>query len=283
MKKIALIIPLLLIAVVYSCKKDKNTPSVQAPVPDFTSSGDSMKVTFTGTSTNSPTSWAWNFGDGTTGTGNPVTHTYSKEGAFTVTLTATNSGGSNSVSKSITVGVQLKLVKISTKFGDMVMWLYDETPQHKANFLKLTEQHFFDSTTFHRIIQDFMIQGGDPNSKDNDTTNDGYGGPGYTIPAEFRSDLTHIYGAVGAARDNNPAKASSGSQFYIVVDTLGEHRLDNNYTVFGQILSGMDVANTISVQPKNTNDRPLQDIRMSVTEFTMTRTGIKAKYGFDIK
>src|SRR5204863_5372392 len=131
------------------------------------------------------------------------------------------------------------LISMKTKFGEMVMCLYDLTPKHKANFLSLTEQHFFDSTTFHRIVPNFVIQGGDPNSKDSDPTNDGTGGPGYTIPAEINSLLKHDYGAVGAARDNNPQKASNGSQFYIVVNPSGDHNLDGNYTVFGMVIQGM--------------------------------------------
>ena len=104
---------------------------------------------------------------------------------------------------------QEELVEISTSFGTMHLWLYKQTPLHRKNFLALTDSGYFNGSTFHRIVKDFVIQGGDPNSKDADTTNDGSGGPGYTIPAEIKSTLKHVYGAVGAARTNNPAKASS--------------------------------------------------------------------------
>ncbi len=154
-------------------------------------------------------------------------------------------------------------VKISTEFGDMYITLFDATPQHKANFIKLVEEGFYDSTTFHRVIDGFMIQGGDPLSKDQDTTNDGMGGPGYTIPAEFVDTLKHIRGAVAAARDNNPEKRSSGSQFYIVENHDGAHFLDRNYTVFGQVIHGLDVPDKICLQETNSLDRPKKNIYMT--------------------
>jgi len=112
------------------------------------------------------------------------------------------------------------VVTIHTRYGDMIALLYDETPKHKANFIKLAKEHYYDSLLFHRVIKDFMIQGGDPNSKKaNPGTQLGAGGPGYTIDAEFNSTFYHEKGALSAARMNdqsNPTKASSGSQFYIV-------------------------------------------------------------------
>jgi peptidyl-prolyl cis-trans isomerase B (cyclophilin B) len=112
------------------------------------------------------------------------------------------------------------VVTIRTSYGDMVAILFDETPKHKENFIKLAREKFYDSLLFHRVIQDFMIQGGDPNSKNSQPGQSlGNGGPGYTVEAEFRQDLFHEKGALSAARtsDNvNPTKASSGSQFYIV-------------------------------------------------------------------
>jgi peptidyl-prolyl cis-trans isomerase B (cyclophilin B) len=112
------------------------------------------------------------------------------------------------------------VITIKTKFGDMVALLYDETPKHKANFIKLAKEHFYDSTLFHRVITDFMIQGGDPDSKKAKPGDRlGNGGPSYTVEAEFNPKFFHEKGALSAARqgDNvNPTKASSGSQFYIV-------------------------------------------------------------------
>jgi peptidyl-prolyl cis-trans isomerase B (cyclophilin B) len=147
----------------------------------------------------------------------------------------------------------------------MLLYLYDATPQHKNNFFKLTKEGYFDGTTFHRIIPNFVIQGGDPNSKDNDATNDGEGGPNYQIPAEIKDGIVHKYGAVGAARDNNPQKASNGSQFYIVVNKNGVPHLNGGYTVFGEVVDGMDVAEKIAAQQRDSRDRPVANIPMTVT------------------
>lgn len=177
------------------------------------------------------------------------------------------------------------IIEIKTKFGNMYMWLNTETPLHRTNFLKLAGDGFFDSTTFHRIISGFVAQGGDPNTKDNDPSNDGNGGPGYTVPAEIKATLKHDYGAVGAARmpDNvNPNKESSGSQFYIVVNTSGTHSLNGNYTVFGKIISGMAIAQTIVTQPKDAKDRPTTDIRMDVNIVQKTKEQLKTEFGFTV-
>lgn len=173
-----------------------------------------------------------------------------------------------------------KVIEIVTAKGTMYMWLHKETPLHKANFLKLAAEGFYDNTTFHRVIPLFVIQGGDPNSKDADSTNDGTGGPGYTIPAEFHDSLKHVFGAVGAARDNNPAKASNGSQFYIVVDPNGEPSLNALYTVFGQVIGGMPAATAISNTPRNSADRPKTAQTMDVNVVEMTLARLKADFGF---
>lgn len=176
------------------------------------------------------------------------------------------------------------LVNISTEFGDIKLILFEETPLHRENFLKLTREKFYDGTTFHRIIDGFMIQGGDPNSKDEDPTNDGAGGPGYTIPAEFSKNLRHVQGAVAAARMGdavNPKKESNGSQFYIVENKQGAHFLDNNYTVFGQVLQGIEVVEKIAEQPKDERDRPRKDLKMTVTAKKMPKSKITKLYGYE--
>jgi cyclophilin family peptidyl-prolyl cis-trans isomerase len=176
------------------------------------------------------------------------------------------------------------IVVISTSFGDIELILFDETPLHKRNFLKLAGEGFYNGTTFHRIIKGFMIQGGDINSKDADSTNDGMGNVGYTIPAEFNPKFKHIQGAVAAARlgDNvNPKKESSGCQFYIVENKEGARFLDMNYTVFGQVLKGIEVVEAIAMQPKNRIDRPLKDIKMQVKLKKMKRKKITKLYGFN--
>jgi cyclophilin family peptidyl-prolyl cis-trans isomerase len=173
-----------------------------------------------------------------------------------------------------------KLVKIETDYGNMLLWLYTETPLHRDNFLKLTSEHYYDSVIFHRVINNFVIQGGDP-------TGLGTGGPGYTIPAEFISSLKHINGAVGAARqsdDINPEKESNGSQFYIVDNINGTPHLDGKYTVFGIVIDGLTVVDAISQVPTNpADDRPLQNVYMKkVTIVNYTAKELKDNFGFSI-
>lgn len=174
-----------------------------------------------------------------------------------------------------------QIIEIKTSFGNMYVWLYKETPLHRANFLKLAGEGFYNQTTFHRIIQGFMIQGGDPYSKDSDPNNDGYGGPGYTIPAEFVSTLKNERGALATARDNNPQKASNGSQFYI--NLVHNTSLNQNYTVFGFVMKGIEVADQIVIQPKDGNDRPLTNITMQVTILEKTKAEILSEYGYTVK
>lgn len=189
------------------------------------------------------------------------------------------------------------VVKIITDFGTMTVKLYNETPLHRDNFLKLAREGFYDSLLFHRVINGFMIQGGDPDSKHAASGAPlGNGGPGYTIPAEFRPDLIHKKGVLSAARmpdQVNPAKASSGSQFYVVqgkvytreelagferrfgvkftqqqIDTYttvgGTPHLDGGYTVYGEVIDGLEVIDLIAAQKTGPNDRPVKDIRMRV-------------------
>lgn len=178
------------------------------------------------------------------------------------------------------------LITISTKFGTIQMILFDDSPQHKENFLKLAKEGYYDGTTFHRVINDFMIQGGDPNSKDSLDYNDGQGGPGYTIPNEISKKHIHVRGALAAARKGgpqNPEKRSSGSQFYIVQNYSGTPFLDGEYTVFGQVVKGMTFVDIIANQPKNRSDRPLKDITMTVTVKTLKRSKITELTGYEYK
>lgn len=184
-------------------------------------------------------------------------------------------------------------VCIQTTKGKILLELYDGTPKHRDNFVKLAKAHFYDGILFHRVIPQFMVQAGDPDSKKaakGDSLGDG--DVKYTIPAEIMPDLYyHKRGALGAARDDNPAKASSGAQFYIVTGKIqtdstlakvakranytfpqahkdaykrigGAPHLDNNYTVFGEVLSGMPVADSIAAVKRDQKNRPLDDIRI---------------------
>ncbi|MBN1339948.1 MAG: peptidylprolyl isomerase [Bacteroidales bacterium] len=177
----------------------------------------------------------------------------------------------------VTPPVKYKTIKVETSFGNFRIWLYNETPQHRDNFLELAGQEFYDSLIYHRVVDNFVVQGGDPEGT-------GYGGPGYTVPAEFVSSLHHVYGAVGMARmsDNiNPDKESNGSQYYIVVDTAGTSFLDMNYTVFGFVFHGMDAVFNISKVDVDTNDRPLETVymnKMTIEEYTAAE--LKNLFGY---
>lgn len=147
------------------------------------------------------------------------------------------------------------VVKIETSEGDILVELYNETPLHRDNFLKLAGQGFYDSTLFHRVIKDFMVQGGDPESKGagKDKTL-GEGGPGYTIPAEFHKDLYHQRGALAAARkgDNvNPERASSGSQFYIVQGRTFNDSMLNNFEERINAANMQEIASAFIQRPEN--------------------------------
>ncbi len=190
------------------------------------------------------------------------------------------------------------MVLISTNYGDMKAILYNETPLHRDNFIKLVKEGYYDGTLFHRVIDGFMIQGGDPNSKTAKPNQQlGQGGPGYTVPAEFKQELIHKKGALAAARmgDNvNPQKASSGSQFYIAqgkryttdelnmlqarmgkqfnqtqkdayVNEGGVPFLDYEYTVFGQVIEGLEVIDKIAKVQKDRFDRPVEDVKMTIS------------------
>ncbi len=169
-----------------------------------------------------------------------------------------------------------RIAEITTGFGNISIWLYDATPLHKHNFDSLATSGFYDGLIFHRVINNFVIQGGDP-------LGTGSGGPGYKIPAEITASLTHIKGAVGAARDNNPEKKSNGSQFYIVEAPNGTPSLDGNYTVFGITIDGMDVVSDIAEVPTDANDKPLTDVVMTkVRMVEYTAEELKDQFGFTI-
>lgn len=179
------------------------------------------------------------------------------------------------------------LVTISTRLGDIKLVLYDETPLHKANFVKLANQKFYDGCTFHRIINNFMIQGGDPESKEGgNAANIGNGGPGYTIPAEFVPNLHHTKGKLAAARMGdhvNPTRASSGSQFYIVQNQRGTPHLDGQYTIFGEVVSGLKVVDAIAMRDMgNGMGTPRERIEMKVTVEVVSRAMLKQTYGYPL-
>lgn len=155
---------------------------------------------------------------------------------------------------------------IVTNLGTIKVKLYSKTPQHRYNFEKLALTGFYDSLLFHRVINGFMIQGGDPLTRDTAMVAQyGTGGPGYTVPAEFVPEYKHKKGAVAAARRGdaaNPKKESSGSQFYIVQDPTTCAQLDGEYTVFGETVQGLDVIDKIASVATNNRDLPLSPVRI---------------------
>lgn len=188
-------------------------------------------------------------------------------------------------------------VKIKTSKGECIIMLYNQTPKHRDNFLKLSKEGFYNGTLFHRVIKEFMIQGGDPDSKTAKAGQAlGSGDLGYRVGAEFRDSLFHKKGVLAAARDNNPQKESSASQFYIVQGkkwtdaTLndvqlkrmngriipesqrkiykelgGTPHLDQNYTVYGEVVSGIEMIDEIAGVKTGSSDRPVEDISMVVS------------------
>jgi len=154
--------------------------------------------------------------------------------------------------------------EVKTSHGMMKIRLYGKTPQHRDNFVKLAAEGFYNGLRFHRVIEGFMIQGGDPYSRDTSMIDSwGMGGPDYTIPAEFVSQYRHKRGAIAAARKGdmaNPRKASSGSQFYIVQDEYGCSHLDAQYTVFGEVFEGLEVIDRIASVATDRYDRPYEDV-----------------------
>ena len=203
------------------------------------------------------------------------------------------------------------LVTLNTTKGTAHMVLYDETPLHKANFIKLVKTHFYDSLMFHRVIEKFMIQGGDPNSKSaKKGARLGSGGGNLErIPFEFTSTRVHKKGALAAARDNNPEKKSSACQFYIVqgrklsddevskveksnnitytnqqradyVAVGGTPSLDNKYTVFGELVDNIQLVDEIAKVEKDESDRPVEDIRMTMTVKKLRKKKITRLYGY---
>ena len=149
---------------------------------------------------------------------------------------------------------------IKTKFGDMELTLFpDKAPKHVENFIKLAKSGFYNGTIFHRVIPNFMVQGGDPNTKGEDKSKYGMGGPGYNVNAEF-NDTPHTRGILSMARSRNPN--SAGSQFFIMVGNAPH--LDGQYTAFGKVVKGMEVVDQIVAQQRDSRDNPLERIEMTI-------------------
>jgi cyclophilin family peptidyl-prolyl cis-trans isomerase len=173
-------------------------------------------------------------------------------------------------------GKTYQVGRIRTDMGEILFVLYDQTPHHKASFIKLAGRHYWDSLTFNRVIKNYVAQGGCPD------TPQGFGGSPYLLAPEFNDSLKHVYGAVGAGRDDNPGQLSAGCQFYIVANKQGIPRLDGHYTVYGQVFKGMDVVEAIVSVPKDSTDNPLTPIRLHIDVITKTADELRAD-GFVVK
>ncbi|MBV6439722.1 MAG: PKD domain-containing protein [Haliscomenobacteraceae bacterium CHB4] len=287
-----LIFPTLLAALAFASCAVKPVANFTVPTGKLVAP---VEVAFTNNSLKAD-SYAWDFGDGATSTEANPKHRYTHSGNYEVTLKATK--GSKTVIKKQMVQITAPercLVEIETEFGTMTAELFNATPKHRDNFIKLAEEGYYNDLLFHRVINGFMIQGGDPQSRNAPAGQPlGMGGPSYQIPAEFVDTLCHVKGALAAARTNNPEKKSSGSQFYIVQGggpvkeemlnqiemqkgfhytpeqrkeymTLGGTPfLDRDYTVFGRVIKGLDVIDKIAAVKTAPGDRPVQDVKMKM-------------------
>ncbi len=238
----------------------------------------------------------WDFGDGTKSEDIAPVHRYLVSGKYTISLKAIKGDKENTMAKEIIIVAPHEcLVEMETSLGSMTIKLHDSTPQHRDNFIKLAETEYYDELLFHRVINGFMVQAGDPDSKTAKSGQRlGVGGPSYTIPAEIMDGLVHTKGALSAARQGdgvNPQKRSSGSQFYLVhgrplteiqlegienqkgyklseenkelYKTLGgTPSLDKEYTVFGQVIKGLEVIDKIAAVKTDGADRPTQDVKI---------------------
>ena len=178
--------------------------------------------------------------------------------------------------------------EIVTTHGTMKLRLYSQTPKHRDNFVKLVAEKYYDGLRFHRVINGFMIQGGDPFSRDTARIASwGMGGPDYTIPAEFVPEYRHKKGAIAAARKGdlaNPKKASSGSQFYIVQDEFGCSHLDGDYTVYGEVYEGLEVIDAIAAVPTDYQNRPREDVMiLSISRTDLPKEEAQAEPADSVK
>ncbi|MGB1666051.1 MAG: peptidylprolyl isomerase [Pseudohongiellaceae bacterium] len=174
-----------------------------------------------------------------------------------------------------TLSDSYQVVRISTHLGDLYVWLYEETPAHRQYFIDLTNSGYFDDYSFNRVIEGFVAQGGCPD------TPEGFAYSIHLLEPEFRPQLRHVYGTFAAGRDNNPGKLSAGCQFYVVHDANGIARLDDNYTIYGFVFSGMEVVDQIVAVETDESDEPLETINLDIKMVNMTRAEIEAS-GFRI-
>lgn len=283
---------LICFATLFSCAKPVAKFAISSAEPNAPA-----EVSFENNSLQSEV-FEWDFGDGNKSDQKSPVHQYYSSGNYEVKLKASKGNKSSDFSQKVIVEAPTEcLVLLQTQFGEMLIELYNDTPKHRDNFSKLVDKGYYDGLLFHRVIQGFMLQGGDPRSKNaSPNSSIGTGGPGYTVPAEISQKHIHVRGALCAARqpdEVNPEKESSGSQFYIVhgqkmtdasleqmqisngmnyteeQKTLykelgGTPQLDMEYTVFGRVIKGLDVIDLIAESKTSKTDRPVNDIKMKI-------------------
>ena len=165
---------------------------------------------------------------------------------------------------------------VSTRLGDMYFWLYDETPNHKAKFIELAEDNHYDQFTMNRVIRNFLIQGGCPDSVQY------FEGAPFLLDPEFHDSLGHTYGALGMGRDDNPGKQSNACQFYVVCKEAALPTVDSNYMICGMIIKGADVLEDIENERTNSKDKPITDIPLNVSIKRFTEKALLDSLGFQI-
>ena len=165
---------------------------------------------------------------------------------------------------------------VKTSLGEMYFWLYNETPKHKEKFIELANAKHYDQFTFNRVVNDFVIQGGCPDSvqyfKDSP----------YLLDPEFNDSIKHVYGAMGMGRDNNPEKRSNACQIYIVSKESGLPKLDGDYMIFGIIIKGKNVLENIESQQTDSNNKPLENISMEVQIVNLTENELMSNFSFEL-
>jgi len=198
----------------------------------------------------------------------------SQEGVYWVKVKMENS---SILTDTIKINKYYRLAKISTSYGDIILWLYPETPIHKEAFLELVNQHYFDGQTFNRVINSFVIQGGCPDEEG------GFSDTTHFIDGEFNSNLKHIPGALGGGRDENKAWKTNICQFYIVDKSAPNLiRLDGRYSIFGQVISGLNLVDSISNVATDENDRPIKEQRFNIEQVNFSREELLQLFGFEI-
>jgi peptidyl-prolyl cis-trans isomerase B (cyclophilin B) len=168
------------------------------------------------------------------------------------------------------------IAKVSTRLGDMFFWMYDETPNHKAKFIELAEAKHYNQFTFNRVVKDFVVQGGCPDSAQYFVNSP------YLIEPEFVDSIKHEYGALGIGRDYNPQKLSNVCQFYIVCKEEGLPNLDGEYMIFGKIIEGEDVLESLEAEATDNTDKPLEPIPLDVSIQQFTAKQLFDRFGLEM-